>query len=475
MAIRPDLYINGNWYVGDNASLIPVIDPSRETVIDHVTTGRAADVNMAVEAARRAFKPFSETSAGERGRLLTRIADGIEARAQDFIEAMITEMGTSLSFARASQLPFGIAHLRIQAEVLRDYAFRTMQGTAAVCKEPIGVAGLITPWNWPLYQITAKVAPALAAGCTIVLKPSEFSPLSARLFAEVVHSINLPAGVFNMITGRGEEVGHAISTHPDVDLISITGSTRAGTYVARDAAPTIKRVIQELGGKSPNIFLDDADFENGVAKGVLSAFRNCGQSCSAPTRMIVPRSRLAEVEYLAAMAANDIVVGDPRDAKTGLGPIANANQYKRVQELIQCGIDEGAKLICGGSGRPDGLTVGYFARPTVFSNVTMDMRIGHEEIFGPVLSIFAYDSEDEAVAIANNTIYGLGSHVQSANQERARQVAIRIRAGQVHINYPTWDGHLPFGGYKQSGNGREYGVYGLEEYLETKSILGYSC
>jgi aldehyde dehydrogenase (NAD+) len=357
--------------------------------------------------------------------------------------------------------------------VLADYDFTVMRGSTAIVREPIGVCGLITPWNWPLYQITAKLAPAIAAGCTVVLKPSELSPLSALLFARIMHDAGTPPGVFNLVNGTGEEVGAAIASHPDIDMVSITGSVRAGVLVAQAAAVTVKRVVQELGGKSPNILLPDADFEKVVPLGVASALRNVGQSCSAPTRMIVPADRLEEVEELARACAESIVVGDPRNPDTTMGPIANEAQFERVQKMIQVGIEEGATLLCGGPGRPGGLNRGYFARPTIFSRVSTGMRIAQEEIFGPVLCILPYSTEEEAVAIANDTIYGLGAHVQSADLERARRVARQIRSGQVHINHPAWDAHAAFGGYKQSGNGREYGVFGLEEYLETKAILGY--
>jgi len=340
-------------------------------------------------------------------------------------------------------------------------------------REPIGVCGLITPWNWPLYQITAKVAPAIAAGCTVVLKPSELSPLSALLFAQLVHDAGLPAGVFNLVNGGGAEVGAAMAAHPDIDMISITGSNRAGALVAQAAAPTVKRVTQELGGKSPNVFLPDADFAKAVPPGVMSALRNVGQSCSAPTRMIVPRNRLAEVEALAAATANAIVVGDPQSEDTVLGPIANEAQYKRVQAMIEAGLAQGAKLICGGPGRVDGFAKGFYTRPTVFSQVDNGMRIAQEEIFGPVLCIIPYDTLDQAVAIANDTVYGLGAHIQGQDLDQARAVAARIRAGQVLLNYPAWNPMAPFGGYKRSGNGREYGVHGFEEYLEIKAIVGF--
>ena len=466
-------YIGGQWRDAFTPTRIDVFDPTTEAVLGQIAAGGSEDVDLAVAAARRGFETFSQTPVAERLALLERIVTLMEARAELFAQAMVAEMGAAISFARASQVPFAAEHVRVQIEVLRRYPFLTHEGGIATAKEPIGVCALITPWNWPLYQITAKVAPAIAAGCTVVLKPSELSPYSALLFAQLMHDAGAPEGVFNLVNGTGEVVGAALAAHPDVDMISITGSTRAGVLVAQAAAPTVKRVVQELGGKSPNLFLDDADFAQGVAKGVLSAMRNVGQSCSAPTRMVVPADRLAEVEALAAEAAAGIRVGDPRDEDATMGPIANAAQFRRVQEMIGAGIDEGAKLVCGGPGRPDGLERGFFARPTVFSEVTPRMRIAREEIFGPVLSIMPYRDEAEGIAIANDTVYGLGSHLQSQDPERARRVASRIRAGQVHINYPAWSGHAAFGGYKRSGNGREYGVYGLEEYLETKAILGY--
>ena len=468
-----EFYIDGRWRSCTTSANTPVVDPASEQLVGQIAAGDSGDVDLAVAAARRAFPAFSQTPVEERAALLARILKLIQQRAELFVDALVTEMGAAITFARASQVPFAAEHVRVAMDALRQYRFLTVNGTTATAKEAIGVCALITPWNWPLYQITAKVAPAIAAGCTIVLKPSELSPYSALLFAQVMHDAGTPAGVFNLVNGKGEVVGAALAAHPDVDMISITGSTRAGVLVAQAAAPTVKRVVQELGGKSPNVFLEDADFAQGVAKGVLSAFRNVGQSCSAPTRMLVPAARLAEVETLAADAAAAIRVGDPRLEETTMGPIANAAQYNRVQSMIASGIDEGAKLVCGGIGRPEGLDRGFFVRPTIFSEVAPDMRVAREEIFGPVLSIMPYRDEEEAVAIANDTIYGLGSHVQSRDPGRARRFASRIRAGQVHINYPAWDGQAPFGGYKRSGNGREYGVFGLEEYLETKAIVGY--
>ncbi|NWK94338.1 aldehyde dehydrogenase family protein [Sphingobium lactosutens] len=468
------IYIDGCWQA--SAGCLPsitVINPVTEEVIGSVVAGSATDVRRAVAAARQAFASFSLTSPADRGALLQSILKLMEERFEELAQAISLEMGSAIAFSRASQVPFGIAHVRAAIEVLSDYAFIRQQGTTAIAKEAIGVCGLITPWNWPLYQITAKVAPAIAAGCTIVLKPSEFSPFSAHLFAQIMHDAGTPPGVFNMLSGTGAEVGAAIAAHPDIDMISITGSTRAGVLVAQAAAPTVKRVTQELGGKSPNILLDDADFAQVVPLGVAAAFRNVGQSCSAPTRMLVPSGRLAEVETLAIAAAASMTVGDPLLEDTVLGPLANRSQFDKVQAMIGAGIMEGAKLLCGGPGRPEGVSRGYFARPTIFSEVRPDIRIAQEEIFGPVLCLIPYQDEDDAIRIANDTVYGLGSHVQSGDLDRARRVAARIRAGQVHINHPAWDGFAAFGGYKQSGNGREYGIFGLEEYLETKAILGY--
>ncbi|MBY4611607.1 aldehyde dehydrogenase family protein [Rhizobium sp. 9T] len=466
-------YIGGEWQEFAETVHLPVVDPASEEIVGYIAAGDAHHVDQAVAAARKAFPAFSQSSVSERLALLSRMHSLLLERADSFAETLVNEMGAAISFARASQVPFAAEHIRVQMEVLEKYRFLTVDEHRATAKEAIGVCALITPWNWPLYQITAKVAPAIAAGCTVVLKPSELSPYSALLFAQLMHDAGVPPGVFNLVNGTGEAVGAALASHPDVDMISITGSTRAGVLVAQAAAPTVKRVVQELGGKSPNILLDDADFREAVAKGVLAGMRNVGQSCSAPTRMLVPADRLEEVEELASATASAIRVGAPLDPATDMGPIANRAQFERVQVMIQAGIDDGAKLLCGGLSRPAGLDRGFFTQPTIFSRVTSDMRIAREEIFGPVLSIMPYKDEEEAISIANDTVYGLGAHVQSSDPERARRVALRIRAGQVHINYPAWDGAAAFGGYKRSGNGREYGVYGLEEYLETKSILGY--
>lgn len=474
VAVRQGLYIDGAWQKASGTGTLPVVDPTTEAVIAHVAAGTSADLDRAVAAAKAAFPAFALTPVAERKAMLERIHALILDRAETLAEVLTQEMGATITHARTAHVPLAAAHVRVAADLLADYPFLTMQGSTALVREPIGVCGLITPWNWPLYQITAKVAPALAAGCTVVLKPSELSPLSALLFAQIVHDAGVPAGVFNLVNGTGPEVGAAMAAHPDVDMISITGSNRAGVLVAQAAAPTVKRVTQELGGKSPNILLPDADLARVVPLGVMTAFRNVGQSCSAPTRMIVPRARLAEVETLARDTAAAIVVGNPAVEATMLGPIANAAQYARVQEMIVAGIADGATLLCGGPGRPDGYECGYFARPTIFSDVTSIMRIAQEEIFGPVLAILPYDDVDEAVAIANDSVFGLGGHVQGADLDRARAVARRIRTGQVHLNHPAWDPHAPFGGYKRSGNGREYGVFGLEEFLETKAILGFA-
>ena len=467
-------YINGAWSQLAGTDMLPVVDPARETVIAEVSAGRAGDLDRAVAAARAAFPAFAASPVAERLALLERIHALILERAEPLAQTLACEMGAAITHARAAHVPLAAAHVRAAADVLADYAFVTLRGTTAIVREPIGVCGLITPWNWPLYQITAKVGPALAAGCAVVLKPSELSPLSALMFAQIVHDAGAAPGVFNLVNGTGPEIGAAMAAHPDIDMISITGSNRAGVLVAQAAAPTVKRVTQELGGKSPNVLLPDADFARVVPLGLMAAFRNVGQSCSAPTRMIVPRWKLAEVEAIARATAEAIVVGDPLDDATVLGPIANRAQFDRVQAMIGMGVSGGATLVCGGPGRPQGFDRGFYVRPTVFSDVTGAMRIAQEEIFGPVLCIMPYDDVDEAVEIANHTVFGLGGHVQGADLEQARAVALRIRTGQVHINHPAWDAHAPFGGYRRSGNGREYGVFGFEEYLETKAILGFA-
>lgn len=466
-------FIDGEWTAPESSERIAVVSPSTEETICDIALGDERDVDRAVCAARKAFAGWSATSPQARVMVLDRIYTLMLERAELFAAALTTEMGAPIGYARTAHVPLATEHIRVARDNLANYPFRIQRGATAVVREPIGVCALITPWNWPLYQITAKVGPALAAGCTVVLKPSELSPLSALLFAEVIEDADVPAGVFNLVSGSGAAVGAALASHPQVDMVSITGSTRAGVLVAQAAAPTVKRVAQELGGKSPNIVLPDADLSRAVSLGVAAAFRNMGQSCSAPTRMIVPRGALDRVEALAIAATEQLVVGDPFAEATTHGPLANRAQFGRVQAMIEAGIDDRAKLIVGGPGRPAGFDRGFYARPTIFSGVHTQMTIAQEEIFGPVLAILPYDSVDEAIAIANDTVYGLGAHVQGENKALMHSVAAQIRSGQVHLNYPVWDPQAPFGGYKQSGNGREYGVEGMEEYMEVKSILGF--
>ena len=466
-------YIDGQWVLPEGRERAAVVCPATEETLCEIALGNAHDVERAVQAARRAFPAWAATPAPQRAATLARLHGLLMKRAELFAQALTLEMGAPISYARSAHVPLAAEHLRVASENLASYPFIRPRGTTAILREPIGVCALITPWNWPIYQITAKVGPALAAGCTVVLKPSELSPLSALLFAEIVDEAGIPAGVFNLVNGSGAEVGAAMSSHPQVDMVSITGSTRAGVLVAQAAAPTVKRVAQELGGKSPNLVLPDADLARAIPPGVAAAFRNMGQSCSAPTRLIVPRSQLDQVHALALAAVAQMRVGDPADSATTHGPLANRAQFLRVQQMIEAGLEDGARLLAGGPGRPEGLEQGYYARPTIFSEVHTDMVIAQQEIFGPVLAILPYDTVEEAIAIANDTVYGLGAHVQGSDPELVRTVAARIQSGQVHLNYPAWDPQAPFGGYKQSGNGREYGVEGMEEYMETKSILGY--
>ena len=467
------MFIDGEWVMPQGQARSSVIDPSTEEPVAEIALGTAQDVAAAVAAARRAFATWSVSSAQSRALLLDRVHSLILERAELFAQAISLEMGAAIGFARSTQVPSAAQHIRVARDNLASYSFVTHRGDMAIMREAIGVCGLITPWNWPLYQITAKVGPALAAGCTVVLKPSELSPLSALLFAEVMQDAGIPPGAFNLVSGNGPEVGAALSAHPDVDMISITGSTRAGVLVAQAAAPTVKRVAQELGGKSPNLILPDADLARAVPAGVAAAFRNVGQSCSAPTRMIVPRARLQEVERIVLEAASSIFVGDPRSEQTTHGPVANRAQFNRVQEMISIGIAEGARLICGGLGRPEALSRGFYCRPTIFTAVHPQMQIAQEEIFGPVLALIPYDSVDEAVEIANGTVYGLGAHVQGEDLGAARAVAARVAPGAGARNKTARTTQAPKGGYKRSGNGREYGIEGLEEYLETKAILGF--
>jgi aldehyde dehydrogenase (NAD+) len=467
-------YIDGKWVAPFQPHDFPVINPATEEQIATISLGSVADVDRAVAAAKRAFDSFSETTVDQRRELLQRIIAVYKAKSQEMAQAISSEMGAPLAFAKAAQVGAGLAHFLEILRVLDHFAFDEVRGTTLFRKEPIGVCGLITPWNWPMNQIVAKVGPAIAAGCTMVLKPSELAPLSAYLFAQILDEAKLPAGVFNFVNGDGPTVGAALSTHPDIAMVSFTGSTRAGVAVATAAAPTVKRVTQELGGKSANIILDDANFAAAVKEGAVSCFRNTGQSCNAPTRMLVPKSRMAEAVEAAKQAAQATNVGDPTAETTNLGPLSGKAQFEKVERLIQKGIDEGAKLVAGGPGRPQGLTKGYYARPTVFADVRNDMTIAREEIFGPVLCIIPYEDEDDAVRIANDTPYGLSGFVTSGDLEHARKVAKRIRSGNVHINGARPDFAGCFGGYKQSGNGREWGEAGLEEFLELKTVFGYA-
>ena len=473
MLDKLQFYIDGEWVDPVEPRTLDVVNPATEEVYGRISLGSEADVDKAVAAAQRAFETYSLTSREERCDLLQAILDEFKKRHDDVAEAIMDEMGAPWGLAKHAQAASGTAHIAAALEVLKSYEFEEVLGSDLIVKEPIGVCGLITPWNWPINQIAVKVAPALAAGCTMVLKPSEIAPFDAIVFAEILHEAGVPPGVFNLVNGDGPGVGTALSGHADIAMVSFTGSTRAGILVAQNAAPTVKRVAQELGGKSPSIMLDDADFETEVTKGVKFMFENTGQSCDAPSRMLVPRERMDEVAAIAAKVADATVVGDPREKGTRVGPVVSEVQWNKIQGLIQKGIDEGATLVTGGTGKPDGLDKGYYVKPTVFANVSNDMTIAREEIFGPVLSIIPYDDEDEAIRIANDTPYGLSGYVSSGDLDRARRVASRLRAGMVHIN--NADAHIlaPFGGYKHSGNGREWGAHGMEEYLEVKSIYGY--
>jgi aldehyde dehydrogenase (NAD+) len=475
MSHEMQFYINGQWVDPIEPHPVDVIDPSTEEAYAQISLGTQADVDVAVAAARKAFESFSQTTRAERLDLLKRILAAYQARYEDVAVAISREMGAPMGFARNSQAGIGTGHITQMIKVLENFEFEFMQGTTLIAKEPIGVVGMITPWNWPINQITCKVCPAIAAGCTMVLKPSEIAPMDAIIFAEVMHEAGVPPGVFNLVHGDGPGVGTALSTHPDIDMISFTGSSRAGVLIAKAAADTIKRVHQELGGKSANILLDDVDLERAVRKGVLDCMSNSGQSCNAPTRMFVPEAANAAAMQAAKEAAESIKVGAPTDPATTMGPVVSEVQFKKIQDLIQAGIDEGATLVTGGTGRPDGLNRGYYVRPTVFANVTPDMRIAREEIFGPVISLLTYRTEAEVIAEANNTVYGLASYIQSADHARAQRVARRMRTGNVYLNYPRGDMNAPFGGYKQSGNGREWGQWGLEEFLEIKGIVGYEA
>ncbi|MAB13286.1 aldehyde dehydrogenase family protein [Parvibaculum sp.] len=464
-------YINGEWVDPAQPKTLDVINPATEEPCAKISIGSQADVDKAVAAAKKAFETFSKTSVEDRVALLGKILEVYQSRYGDIAEAITMEMGAPAKLSQLAQAAMGVAHLGTMIEILKGYEFEEQRGTTTLRKEPIGVCGFITPWNWPMNQIMCKVAPAIAAGCTVVLKPSEEAPLDAYIFAEVMDAAGVPKGVFNLVNGDGPGVGAAISSHPDVDMVSFTGSTRAGILVAKAAADTVKRVAQELGGKSPNIILDDADLEKAVAGGVMGVMQNSGQSCNAPTRMLVPAGKHDEALKIAKATAESVKVGDPNAEGTTMGPVVNEVQFNKIQGLIQKGIEEGATLVTGGTGRPEGLNKGFYVRPTIFGNVTNDMTVAREEIFGPVLAIMPYESEEEAIRIGNDTVYGLSGYVQG-ELAHANKVAAQIRAGQIHVNGAGPDLHAPFGGFKQSGNGREWGELGFEEFLETKAVLG---
>lgn len=466
-------YIDGAWVAPVEDKVLDVINPATEAVAGRISMGGAADVDRGVSAARRAFESFGRTSRAERLDLLDSVLAELLVRKDDLAAAITEEMGAPAGLAQAAHVPFGIGHFQIARQVLAGLETDRAIGSTLITAEPIGVVGMITPWNWPLNQIACKVAPALAVGCTMVLKPSEVAPFSAQVFAEAMHAAGVPAGVFNLVNGDGPSVGSAISSHPGVDMVSFTGSTRAGVQVACDAAPTVKRVHQELGGKSANIILPDADLSDAVTRGVEAMMVNSGQSCNAPSRMLVPLSRMEEAKAIAAAVIERQIVGSPTEA-VALGPVVSQIQWDRIQALIAKGIDEGATLVAGGTGRPDGLDHGYYVRPTVFGDVTNDMAVAREEIFGPVVVLIGYCNIDEAVSIANDSVYGLAAYVQSGDLATARAIASRLRAGQVLLNYAALDLNAPFGGYKQSGNGREWGELAFHEFTEVKAVLGYA-
>jgi aldehyde dehydrogenase (NAD+) len=474
MQDKLQFYIDGKWVDPVTPKTLEVINPANEEAFARISMGSKADVDKAVAAARKAFETFSQTTRAERVALLEKIIAVYQKRYADIVQAISTEMGAPLSLSQNAQAAIGIGHLSQALKILKEYEFETVKGSYAIRREPIGVVGMITPWNWPINQIACKVAPALAAGCTMILKPSEIAPMNALLWAEVMDEAGVPPGVFNLINGDGPTVGEAMSAHPGIDMMSFTGSTRAGVAVAKASADTVKRVAQELGGKSPNIVLDDADLQKAVARGVMHMMQNTGQSCNAPSRMFVPKAKHDEAAQIAKTAAEKVKVGDPFAEGTAMGPVVSEAQFNKIQGLIKKGIDEGATLVTGGLGRPDGLNRGYYVRPTIFANVTNDMTIAREEIFGPVLAILPYESEAEAIKQANDTPYGLSGYVQSGSLDHARKVAAQIRAGNVHINGAGGEMNAPFGGYKQSGTGREWGEFGFEEFLEVKAVLGFA-
>ena len=467
-------YIDGKWVDPVTPKSLDVINPANEEVAGKISMGSEADVDLAVKAAQRAFESYSQTTREQRIELLERIIVEYQKRYEDMAKAITEEMGAPSWLAQRAQAAMGIGHLQTAVAVLKDYKFEEDRGTTKLVKEPIGVCGFITPWNWPVNQIACKVAPALAVGCTMVLKPSEIAPFSAQVWTEILDAAGVPAGVFNLVNGDGPGVGTAIASHPEVDMVSFTGSTRAGIEVARNAAPTVKRVHQELGGKSPNIILPDADFKRAVTNGVRGVMQNSGQSCNAPTRMLVPNARMAEALEYAKAAAEATTVGDPVSSGATIGPVVSAAQWDKIQTLIAKGLEEGATLVAGGPGKPEGLSTGYYVKPTILGGVTNTMTVAREEIFGPVLVMMGYDTVDEAVQIGNDTVYGLAAYVSGGDIDAARKVASRLRAGQVNINSAPTDLNAPFGGFKQSGNGREWGQDAFGEFLETKAVLGFT-
>lgn len=467
-----EFYIDGTWVKSHGAVRCDVINPATEESVASICLGNSQDVDEAVKAARQAFVGYSKTSVDDRLALLDRIISIYEKRTDEIAKYITLEMGAPTPLSKHAQAATGLNHFRTTRDLLASFDFRETRGVTEIVKEPIGVCGFITPWNWPINQVACKVAPALAAGCTMILKPSELAPLSSIIFAEILDEAGVPNGVFNLVNGDGPVVGQAIASHKGVDMVSFTGSTRGGVAVAKAAADSVKRVTQELGGKSPNIILDDADIERTVRSGVMACMVNSGQSCNAPTRMLVPAALHDQAAEIARNVAEGVTVGAPGDEATTIGPVVSEVQWEKIQALIQEGINEGAQLICGGTGRPNGLSKGYFVKPTVFAGVTNDMAVAREEIFGPVLSILPYKDEDEAVCIANDTVFGLSSYVNSGSLERASKVAEQLRTGMVHVNGAGLNYDAPFGGYKMSGNGREWGREGFEEFLEVKAIMG---
>jgi aldehyde dehydrogenase (NAD+) len=474
MQTYPGCYINGAWHASEGHQELPIVNPATLETVGIVSTGAPSDVDKAVASATAAFETFQNTTVAARLELFERIIATYQRRSDELAQAISTEMGCPISLSKTAQVPAGLMHLREAANVLRQYRFETLQGSTLFRREPIGVCGLITPWNWPMNQIACKVAPALAAGCTMILKPSEFAMTSAFLFAEILHEAGVPPGVFNMVQGDGA-LGHSLAANPDVAMISFTGSQKAGVDVARTAALTVKRITQELGGKSANVLLDDVDLRKTVVEGVRSCFRNSGQSCNAPTRMLVPRKLAEQAIAIAREEALATQVGEPFKEGVTVGPLVNERQFKRVQRYIEVGLQEGAVLAAGGLGNPDDLPQGYFVKPTVFGSVSNEMTIAREEIFGPVLCVIPYKDESDALAIANDTETGLSAFVSSASLQRAREFSKGIRSGNVHLNGARVDFAGAFGGYKQSGNGREWGRAGFEEYLELKTIFGFAA